>query len=183
VQKPAWELHITPSITKNLLLSAGKFATANYITIFDKEEVNIYDMNDTIFTVTRGAILHEWWDAATKLWRIPLVNVVRNNNTNTVIMNQPPTKFLPAPPPPTDTIHNVYELKTQPELVRYYHVAEGFPTKPTWVKAIRNKQFALWPGLTVDAIKRHYPDSKETPQGHGRKTPSGLWSTKQSRQW
>jgi hypothetical protein len=39
VQEPAWELHITLGITKNLLLSTGKFATTNYITIFDKEEV------------------------------------------------------------------------------------------------------------------------------------------------
>ena len=104
-----------------------------------------------------------------------------HNNTNTVIVNQPPTKFLPLRPPPTATIHNVYELKTQPELVRYYHVAAGFPSKPTWVKAIRNKQFASWPGLTVDAVKHHYPDSKETPKGHGRKTTDtrgqqhGLW--------
>ena len=37
-------------------------------------------------------------------------------------------------------IHNVYELKTQPELVRYYHAAAGFPTKPLWLKAIKNKQ-------------------------------------------
>ncbi len=103
-----------------------------------------------------------------------------HNNTNTVIVNQPPTKFLPLRPPPTATIHNVYELKTQPELVRYYHVAAGFPSKPTWVKAIRNKQFASWPGLTVDAIKHPYADSKETPKGHGRKTPSGLRSTKQT---
>ncbi len=94
--------------------------------------------------MTRGAILQGWWDAATKLWRIPLVAVVRNSNIDTVIMNWPPTEFLPKCPPPTstDALHNVYELKTQPELVRYYHAAAGFPTKPTWVKAINNKQFA-----------------------------------------
>ncbi len=95
-------------------------------------------------------------------------------------MNWPPSEFLPKRPPPTDAIHNVYELKTQPECVRYNHAAAGFPTKPTWVKAIRNKLFASWSGLTVDAVKRHYPDCEETPKGHGRKTPSGLLSTKQT---
>ncbi len=115
-----------------------------------------------------------------KLWRIPLMAVVKNNNTNTVIIVRPPTKFLPKRPPPTDAIYNVYEPKIQPELVHYYQAAAGFPTKPTWVKVIRNKQFASWPGLTVDAVKRHYPDSEETPKGHGRKTPSGLLSTKQT---
>jgi hypothetical protein len=41
VQGPAKELHIMPSITKNLLLSTGQFAAANYITIFNKDEVNM----------------------------------------------------------------------------------------------------------------------------------------------
>jgi hypothetical protein len=77
-----------------------------------------------------------WWDAATKLWSIPLVAMVRNNNTNTVIVNWPPSEFLPKHPPSTDTIHNVYELKSQPELICYYHTAAGFPKKPTWVKAV-----------------------------------------------
>jgi hypothetical protein len=104
----------------------------------------------------------------------------QNNNTNTVILNRPPTDFLPERPPPVDAIHNVYELKTQPKLVRYYHAAVGFPTKLTWVKAIRKNQFASWPGLTVDAVKHHYPDSEETPKGHGRKIPSGLLSTKKT---
>jgi hypothetical protein len=142
VQGPANKLHIMPGITKNLLLSTGQFAAANFITIFDKEEVNIYDANNTIIAVTRGAILQGWWDAATRLLRISLVAVVRNNNTNTVIVNWSPTEFLTKHPPPMDAIHNVYKLKTQPKFVRYYHAAAGFPTKPTWVKAIRNKQFA-----------------------------------------
>ena len=52
VRDPAKQLHITPGITTNLLLSTNKFAEANYITIFDKEEVNIYDANDTVIAVT-----------------------------------------------------------------------------------------------------------------------------------
>ncbi len=52
VQDPAQELHITPGIMENLLLSTSKFAAANYITMFDKEEVSIYDANDTITMVS-----------------------------------------------------------------------------------------------------------------------------------
>ena len=178
VRDPARQLHITPGITTNSLLSTSKFAAADYITIFDKEEVNIYDANDTVITVTRGAILRGFKCPKSGLWRIPLVEMVRNNNTDTIIVNRPPTEFLPARPPPIDAIYNVYELKTQPELVRYYHAAAGFPTKPTWIKAIKNQQFASWPGLTADIVTRHYPDSEETPKGHGRKSPSGQRSTK-----
>jgi hypothetical protein len=57
VREPAQELHIMPVITKNLLLITSKFAAAKYITIFDKDEVNIYGTNNTIITVSRGAIL------------------------------------------------------------------------------------------------------------------------------
>ena len=178
VRAPANELHITPGVSQHSLLSTSKFADANYITIFDKDTVNIYDANDTVISVTKGAILRGWRDPAINLWRIPLVDMVRNNTTDTVIVNRPPTEFLPARPPPSDAIHNVYELKTQPELVRYHHATAGFPTKPTWLAAIKNKQFAAWPGLSLDAVRKHFPDSEETHKGHGRRTPSGLRSTK-----
>jgi hypothetical protein len=77
-------------------------------------------------------------------------------------------------------VHSVYELKMQPELVQCLQALAGFPTKPTWLKAIKNKQFASWPGLTTEAVRRHFPDSDETHKGHGRRTPSGLQTTKQT---
>jgi hypothetical protein len=104
--------------------------------------------------------------------------MVRNNSTDTVVVNRPPTKFLPERPPPTEAIFNAYELKTQPELVRYHHASAGFPTKPTRLAAIKNKHYASWPGLTAEGVRCHFPDSEETHKGHGRKTPSGLRSTK-----
>jgi hypothetical protein len=178
VRSPAQELHITPGITENSLLSTSKFAVANYNTIFDKEEVNIYNANDTIIAVTRGTILHGFKCPLTGMWHIPLVNLVRNNNTEAVIVNRLPSEFLPVRPPPTKAIHNIYELNMQPKLVHYYHAAAGFPTNPTWLKAIKNKQFALWLGLMADVVNHHYPDSDKTPKGHGRKAPNGLRFTK-----
>jgi hypothetical protein len=77
-----------------------------------------------------------------------------------------------------EAIHNVFELKTTPQLVRYHHASAGFPTKPKWIAAIKNKQYALWLGLSVDAARRHFPELDKTHKGHGRKTPSELWSTK-----
>jgi hypothetical protein len=66
----------------------------------------------------------------------------------------------------------------QSKFVHYYHAAAGFPTKPTWLKAIKNKQFASWPGLMADVVNCHYPDSYKTLKGHGRKAPSSLRSIK-----
>ena len=90
----------------------------------------------------------------------PLVKHITNANSDTILCDRPPSEFLPERPPPTEAVANVYELKTQPELIRYYHAAEGFATKPT--------------GLTSKAATKHFPESEETLKGHGQKTRSGL---------
>jgi hypothetical protein len=94
------------------------------------------------------------------------------------LVNKPPTEFLANRPPPAEAICSVYELKTQPELIRYYHAAAGFPTKPTWLRAIKNNHYASWTGLTYDGVSKYYPESTETNKGHGRKLKSGQRSTK-----
>jgi hypothetical protein len=177
-RQPAKDVHIVLTIATNLLLSTAKFATAGYITVFDGKEVNIYDASNTEVIVTREAILRGWFDKIANLWCISLLPLVQNTNTNTVLVKKPPTEFLPNHPPPTEAVHNVYELKNQPELIQYLHAAEGFPTKPTWIAAIKNKQFASWPGLTAKAVAKHYPESKESMKGHGQKGRSSLRSTK-----
>jgi hypothetical protein len=42
IRAPANKLHITPGVSQHLLLSTGKYADANYITVFDKDTVNVY---------------------------------------------------------------------------------------------------------------------------------------------
>jgi hypothetical protein len=91
--------------------------------VLNKDTVNVYDANDSIITVTKDAILRGWRDTSNKLWQIPLVDVVQNMNTDTIIVNRPPTEFLPDRPPTEEAIHIVYELKTSPELIRYLHAA------------------------------------------------------------
>jgi hypothetical protein len=149
-----------------------------YITVFDGKEVNIYDASNTEVIITRKAILRGWFDKTANLWCIPLLPLVQNTNTDTVLVKKPPTEFLPDCPPPTKTVHNVYELKTQPKLIQYLHIAAGFLTKPTWIAAIKNKKIASWPGLATKAVAKHYPESKETMKGHGRKGRSSLRSIK-----
>jgi hypothetical protein len=167
-----------PTITKNSLLSIPKMADTRYITVFDDKEINIYDARDTTVLVMRQAILQGWYDKKAKLWCVPLIPIDLNKNMDMIFTTKPPTKFLPEQSPPTKAIHNVYELKMQPELIRYLHAAAGFPTKLTWIKAIKNKQFASWPGLTTKAVSKHYPESEETSKRHGHKIRSGLQSTR-----
>ena len=171
---PAMSCDIVPGITEDSLVSTIKMADAGYISIFDGEEVNIYDASNTQITVTRGAVLRGWQDATCGLWRIPLVKNVTNENTDTVLVKAPPTELLPNRPGTEEAVHNVYELKTKPEVIRYYHATAGFPTKRTWLSAIKCGSFLSWPGLTVDAARKHFPELEETQKGHMHTQPQGL---------
>ena len=67
---------------------------------------------------------------------------------------------------PTDTISNVYELTSMERAVRYLHGAAGFPTKATWIKAIRNGAYIPWPLINVKNVNKYFPESEETQKGH-----------------
>ena len=95
LRDPARLCDIVPGITEDSLISTSKMADAGYISIFDGEEVNIYNANNTKITVTRGAVLRGWRDATCGLWRIPLVKNVTNENSETVLVKAPPTELLP----------------------------------------------------------------------------------------
>jgi hypothetical protein len=57
MRHPAKDVHIIPGIKRDSLLSIPKFVNANYIAIFDKDKVNIYNANKTSVVVSRGTIL------------------------------------------------------------------------------------------------------------------------------
>ena len=46
-------------------------------------------------------------------------------------------------------INNVYDLPSIEPEIRYLHGAAGFPTKATWLKAIRNGNYLTWPLVNV----------------------------------
>ena len=50
LRKEARRVDIVPTLQSDLM-SIGKMADAGYLTIFDKEEINIYDMHNTRFTI------------------------------------------------------------------------------------------------------------------------------------
>jgi hypothetical protein len=118
MRSSARNIYITPGIKETLLISTVKFAEAGYITIFDQDQVNIHDQHNTVITVSRAAILRGWREPGTNdLWRIPLISDISNQNTNTVIITHPPSKYLPKQPCPMEVIFKVYKLRSQPELV------------------------------------------------------------------
>jgi hypothetical protein len=57
IHHPAKNIHIVPGIERDSLLSIPKFADTNYIAIFDKDKINIYNANNTKVMVSCGTIL------------------------------------------------------------------------------------------------------------------------------
>ena len=62
---------------------------ANYIAIYDKEEVNFYDAKTTVITVSEEAALQGWQCPNAGLWQIPLIDKPKNLNTNTLLLDHP----------------------------------------------------------------------------------------------
>ena len=199
LRQPAREVDIVPSLAEHTLISASKFADANYFTIYDDKEVNIYDGETTKIYVTEKAVLQGFRCPTSKLWRIPLTDNVTNVNTDTVLLNSPdgrgslnPNFHIPSTetitdklnvlleqaPNPEEAIHNVYDLPSIEPAIRYLHAAAGFPVKTTWLKAIRNGHYNTWPLLTVKNVNTYFPESEETQQGHMRCQRQGVRSTK-----
>jgi hypothetical protein len=63
--------------------------------------------------------------------------------------------------------------------VKYLHASLGYPTKSTLLKAIKNGNLLTFPGLTVGAVQRHFPESDETQKGHMKAQRQGVRSTKE----
>ena len=63
-------------------------------------------------------------------------------------------------------------------IVRYLHCAAGSPVLSTWIKGIDNNNYATWPGLISQLIRKHLPKSKYTTKGHMRQIKKNLRSTK-----
>ena len=159
---------------KKTLISNGKIADADYITVYDKEEVNVYDARTTQVTASNAAVMTGYRDKRNGLWRFPLKSIVENENTDTKLCTQEETNAILQ-----ECVANVYDLPSTEALVKYLHLhaAAGFPTKTTWLKAIKAKYYATWPGLTEFAVRKYFPESEETQRGHMRQRRSNIRKT------
>ena len=185
LREPAKSVHIVPKV-KDSLLSTSKMVDADYIAVYDKEEVNFYDAKTTKVVVTEEAVLTGYQCPKVGLWRVPLVENPTNLNTETLILDHP-TKLDSlnsmyevitttatrerisqlmgkgtAVPCPREHINNVYELPSIEQTVRYLHAAAGHPTKHTWLKAIAQGNYNSWPLINVQNVRKHFPESEET---------------------
>eukprot|EP00804_Cyclotella_cryptica_P015599 CCRYP_003604-RA/>CCRYP_003604-RA protein AED:0.37 eAED:0.36 QI:0/-1/0/1/-1/1/1/0/403 len=193
VHAPTNQVDIVPNLTQ-MLLSGSKFADAWYMAVYAKDEVNFYNSDKVHINAT--AILQGYRCPHTGLWPVPLRQITRNVNDDTLILDLPcgakslNTKYvMPSTEAVRDhlksssereqhTILNVYKLPSIEHTIRYLHVAAGFPTKTTWLPAIRRGNYKTWPLVTVASVHKHFPQSEETQQWRMRSQRQGVRSTK-----
>jgi hypothetical protein len=154
---PARSVNIVPSLVGNSLLSTVKMVEASYTAIYDDKEVNFYKTMTTKITVLADAILKGWRCPWAKLWCVPLVDNVCNENTDTLLLDhlhkhdclnlldkvesttttREHIKAIMLQTIGREYIHNMYELSSIEPTIRYLHAAAGFPMEETWLKAIQ----------------------------------------------
>jgi hypothetical protein len=199
VRKPARSANIVPALVENSLLSTNKFVEAGYTVIYDAEEVNLYGARTTKIVVSEVAILKGWRCPRAKLWCVPITKVVTNENTDTLLLahshGHDSINAMYQVKMTTVTrnhircmcchaskehIHNVYELPSIKPSIRYLHGAAGFPTKPSWLKAIRRGNHNSWPLINVKNVAKYFPELEETQKVHMQGQCQGVWSTKRT---
>jgi hypothetical protein len=154
----AREADILPGL-KRSLLSVSKMSDEGYTTIFHpgEEGVTIHKKGTIRLTTSEPPVLKGEKENLAKLWTISTTETAQQK----------------------ETVHNVYSLPSIPHTIRYLHAAAGFPVKETWLDAIKAGNYVTWPGLTTSAVRKHFPDSDETQQGHMKKQRQGVRSTKE----
>jgi hypothetical protein len=102
IHKPAHSIHIVPKV-QHSLLSTSKLVEADYVAIYNKQEVNFYDATTTKIVVLEEAVLKGWRCPVTKLLRIPQVDKPDNLHTATHLLDHP-TQL--------ENLNKLYEVQT-----------------------------------------------------------------------
>ena len=140
---------MVPGLKHNSLMNASKSADEKYMTILTEYEVNIYCGKTTNKTVSEEAVLRGWRYKDTGLQRILIKKVVKNVNTETLLI-----KITD----PKNAINNVYGPARTYETIQYLHACAGLPTKKTWITVIIAGNYNTWPVLIEKGASENFPE-------------------------
>ena len=119
MREPAQTVDIVPGLADQSLLSGEKFSKSGYVSIYDDAEVNIYDGRTVKITVSEEAVLKGWRCPRTRIWIIPLKHTVKNEQTDTLILNSPSG---------LESLNSVYSLPSSDAITT--HVAACCDNQP-----------------------------------------------------
>ena len=167
--------HITVSMPNGTILTTNKQCTLNIPTLTTKATsayilpglkkhslISIEKLcdDDCIATFTKHKVTitknnQAIWtgdrDNTTNLWILPLTS---NHQVN-----------------------NVHTLDTVNQQIKYLHACAGYPTKTTWLQAIKNGYFSTWPTITEKTIQKYFTEPEPTIKGHMNQTKQHTRST------
>jgi hypothetical protein len=133
-------------------------AEEGYTTLFHPGEEGVTTHKEGTVTITTSEppVLEGHKNNPAKLWTVSATQNAENH----------------------EEASNVYSSLSIQQSIKYVHAAAGFPVKETWLDAIKYGNFGTWPGLTTTTVRKHFPGSDETQQGHTKKQCQGVRSTR-----
>ena len=146
------------------LISGGKLVTNGANIVFDVPNAHVITgkTKEAIRKIIRAAEAENEDDI--------IMTVPFDHNTLTWQINQ--AKTIPVP---EHVANNVHRIRSKEVLVDFLHRAAGYPTKKTWLQAIRWGFYATWPGLTYELVSKFLPDdTEETAAGHLHRNRQGI---------
>eukprot|EP00956_Cyclotella_meneghiniana_P042186 scaffold248388_cov50-Cyclotella_meneghiniana.AAC.4 len=152
----ATQAHIVPGLAHSSLISIKQLCDNGCHVIFTKKTCKVFRKAELMLEGRRHP--------ATGLWIVP--------TSTKRVSAKPDTQFE------THAAHNAWQTSSKAKLIQFLHQCAFSPPASTWIKAINNNQFASWPGLTADAVRKYLPESTATAKGHMKKTPAGVRSTR-----
>jgi hypothetical protein len=124
---------------------------AGYNVVFDRGEAKV--INGPI-NIEGEEIMSGKRDTTTGLWTVPL------DHTSATTMREQYRKRQ------NEMSNNVYEFTNIYDATQYLHAAAFSPVKPTFLKTIDGGNFATWPTLTAQHVKKYLEKSDASIKGH-----------------
>jgi hypothetical protein len=156
-------MNIMPGL-HSTLVSVPKLADAGYTTVYSKEGAAIYDDHTMKITDNNPPVLEANRCNFTGLWKLPF------HAEDTAANKEPPHN---------KAINVIFDLPSARQNFLWYHLAAGFPSKETFIRAVRNGNYATWPKLTIQLIHKYMPNLDKTAKGHLKGQCQGIRSTKE----
>jgi len=150
------------------LISVGKLADDDTVSIFNKDGVSVFKEEDVLIKCKGIPLLVGARDERGR-YRVPLVQ-----QRGQWQPRKPSKKAQRA----LEKANSVYDLPSTEQAIKWMHAVCGYPVKSTWLKAIKAGNFIGWPMLTEKNVNKYYPETVETPKGHLNQSRKNVRSTK-----
>jgi hypothetical protein len=165
LREGAREMNVVPGL-HSTLVSIPKMANADHIAGFDKSNATIYDATTTPIISLADPVVIAPRCKTMGLWKLDLDAGTHDTRDKTYVWAT------------NETVNAIFDLPNNRQTMLYYHASAGFPTKESFLDALRAGNYATWPGLTTALISKHFFDSDKMQKGHMKGQCQGVRSTK-----